>query len=111
MANINDFKANLKAVAQSLISLSNQFRVTLTLLSIGGETVRSIFSNASIFDAKSWCCCLSVVVILTLLVIEHLILGLLRLLNDTDFLIRNAMERWITGSMNMTDNTGVIAFA
>ena len=30
-------------------------------------------------------------------------------MNDTDFMIRNAMERWSNGINDLADNTGVIA--
>lgn len=30
-------------------------------------------------------------------------------MNDTDFMIRNAMERWMNGINDLADNTGVVA--
>ena len=39
--------------------------------------------------------------------IEHLKIGQLRYINDTDFKLRNAFERWSNGINNMTDNEGL----
>ena len=39
--------------------------------------------------------------------IEHL-LHVTTILNDTDFLIRNAYERWLNGINNMSDNEGLV---
>ena len=40
---------------------------------------------------------------------QHLKHGLLHSMNDTDFMIRNAMERWQNGINDYANNTGVIA--
>ena len=39
--------------------------------------------------------------------IEHLLTGLITVLNDTNFKLRNAFERWQNGINNMTDNEGL----
>ena len=112
MANIDDFKANLIGGG----ARSNQFRVTITPppgIAIGldvrrtsflvrssnlpGMTMGEIpiaFRGRSIYIAgdrtfdEAWTT---------------------TFFNDTDFMIRNAMERWSNGINDLADNTGVIA--
>jgi hypothetical protein len=45
--------------------------------------------------------------LLRLQVIEQLQIGLSTVLNDTNFKLRNAFERWQNGINNMTDNEGL----
>ena len=112
MANIDDFKANLIGGG----ARANQFRVTITAptgIAIGLDVRRTSFlvrgsslpaqtlgeipipfRGRSIFiagdrpDPEAWTT---------------------TFLNDTDFMIRNAMERWMNGINDLADNTGVIA--
>ena len=112
MANIDDFKANLLGGG----ARANQFRVTITPptgISIGldvrrtsflvkGSTLPALtlgeiavpFRGRSIFIAgdrtapDTWST---------------------TFLNDTDFMIRTAMERWSNGINDLANNTGVVA--
>ena len=112
MANIDDFKANLIGGG----ARANQFRVTITpppgiaigldvrrtsflvrgsslsALSLGEIAVpfrgRSIYIAGDRTFDETWTT---------------------TFLNDTDFMIRNAMERWSNGINDLADNTGVIA--
>ena len=112
MANIDDFKANLLGGG----ARANQFRVTITPppgIAIGldvrrtsflvraanlpGMTLGEItvpFRGRSIYIAgdrtfdEGWTT---------------------TFLNDTDFMIRNAMERWSNGINDLSNNTGVVA--
>ena len=112
MANIDDFKANLVGGG----ARANQFRVTITNptgISIGlhirrtsflvrsanlpGMTLGEItvpFRGRTIYIAgdrtfdEVWTT---------------------TFLNDTDFMIRNAMERWSNGINDLADNTGVVS--
>ena len=112
MANIDDFKANLIGGG----ARANQYRVTITPppgIAIGLDVRRTSFlvtgSNLpaqalgeiaipfrgrSIYIAgdrtfdETWTT---------------------TFMNDTDFMIRNAMERWSNGINDLADNTGVIA--
>ena len=112
MANIDDFKANLIGGG----ARANQFRVTITPppgIAIGldvrrtsflvrssnlpGMTMGEIpiaFRGRNIYIAgdrtfdEAWTT---------------------TFFNDTDFMIRNAMERWSNGINDLADNTGVIA--
>ena len=112
MANIDDFKANLIGGG----ARANQFRVTITPppgIAIGLDVRRSSFLvTASILPAS------------TLGEIAVPFRGRniyvtgdrpepetwsTTFYNDTDFMIRNAMERWQNGINDFADNTGVIA--
>ena len=112
MAQIDDFKANLIGGG----ARANQFRVTITEppgIAIGldvrrtsflvrgtnlpAQTLAEIaipFRGRSIYIAgdrsfdETWST---------------------TFMNDTDFMIRNAMERWCNGINDLADNTGVIA--
>ena len=112
MANIDDFKANLLGGG----ARANQFRVTITPptgIAIGldvrrtsflvkgsslpaftlGEIAvpfrgRSIYIAGDRAAAETWNT---------------------TFLNDTDFMIRNAMERWSNGINDLANNTGVVA--
>ena len=112
MANIDDFKANLIGGG----ARANQFRVTITAptgIAIGLDVRRTsflvrsanlpamslgeipiAFRGRNIYIAgdrtfdEQWTT---------------------TFFNDTDFMIRNAMERWSNGINDLADNTGVIA--
>ena len=112
MAQIDDFKANLIGGG----ARANQYRVTVTpppgiaigldvrrtsflvtAASLPGQTLTSIpvpFRGRNIYIAgdrtfdEDWTC---------------------SFMNDTDFMIRTAMERWSNGINDFADNTGVIA--
>ena len=112
MANIDDFKANLIGGG----ARSNQFRVTITPppgIAIGLDVRRTSFLVKS-----------STLPSLNLTEIAIPFRGrniyiagdrtapetwTTMFLNDTDFMIRNAMERWSNGINDLADNTGVIA--
>ena len=112
MANIDDFKANLIGGG----ARANQFRVTVTPppgIAIGLDVRRTSFLvRGSNLPAQ------------TLTPIEIPFRGrkiyiagdrefadewTTTFMNDTDFMIRNAMERWANGINDLADNTGVIA--
>ena len=112
MANIDDFKANLIGGG----ARANQFRVTVTPpsgIAIGLDVRRASFLvRASILPAS------------TLGEIEVPFRGRniyvsgdrpapttwsTTFYNDTDFMIRNAMERWQNGINDYANNTGVTA--
>ena len=112
MANIDDFKANLIGGG----ARANQFRVTITEpagISIGLDVRRTSFLvRASNLPA------------LSLGEIPIPFRGRMiyiagdrtfddqwttSFFNDTDFMIRNAMERWSNGINDLANNTGVVA--
>ena len=112
MANIDDFKANLIGGG----ARANQFRVTITEppgIAIGLDVRRTSFLvRGTNLPAQ------------TLAEIEIPFRGRsiyiagdrsfdetwsTTFMNDTDFMIRNAMERWCNGINDLADNTGVIA--
>ena len=112
MANIDDFKANLIGGG----ARANQFRVTITPppgIAIGLDVRRTSFLvKGSSLPA------------MTLTPIEVPFRGrkiyiagdrefadewTTTFINDTDFMIRDAMERWSNGINDLADNTGVIA--
>ena len=112
MANIDDFKANLIGGG----ARANQFRVTITPppdIAIGLDVRRTSFlCRGGSLPAQ------------TLTPIEIPFRGrkiyiagdrefadewTTTFMNDTDFMIRNAMERWSNGINDLADNTGVIA--
>jgi hypothetical protein len=112
MANIDDFKANLIGGG----ARANQFRVTITPptgIATGLDVRRTSFLVKS-----------SSLPALTLSEIAIPFRGRniyiagdrtapetwsTIFLNDTDFMIRDAMERWSNGINDLADNTGVIA--
>ena len=112
MANIDDFKANLIGGG----ARANQFRVTITPpsgIAIGLDVRRASFlATASSLPAS------------TLGEIEVPFRGrtiyvsgdrpapeqwTTTFYNDTDFMVRNAMERWHNGINDFANNTGVIS--
>ena len=112
MANIDDFKANLIGGG----ARANQFRVTITPptgIAIGLDVRRTSYLVKS-----------SSLPALTLTEIAIPFRGRniyiagdrtapetwsTTFLNDTDFMIRDAMERWSNGINDLADNTGVVA--
>ena len=112
MANIDDFKANLIGGG----ARANQFRVTITPppgIAIGLDVRRTSFLvKGSNLPA------------MTMTPIEVPFRGrkiyiagdrefgdewTTTFINDTDFMVRNAMERWQNGINDLANNTGVIA--
>lgn len=112
MANIDDFKANLLGGG----ARANQFRVTVTAppgIAIGLDVRRASFlCRATNLPAQ------------TLAEIAVPFRGrniyiagdrtfdetwTTTFMNDTDFMIRNAMERWSNGINDLANNTGVVA--
>ena len=112
MALIDDFKANLIGGG----ARANQFRVTITPpsgIAIGLDVRRTSFLvRASNLPAQT----LGEIAI-TFRGRQIYIAGdrsfedawTVTFMNDTDFMIRNAMERWSNGINDLADNTGVIA--
>ena len=112
MANIDDFKANLIGGG----ARANQFRVTITAppgIAIGLDIRRSSFLvRGSSLPASA----LGEIAI-PFRGREIYIAGdrttaetwSTTFMNDTDFMVRNAMERWINGINDAADATGVIA--
>jgi hypothetical protein len=112
MANIDDFKANLIGGG----ARANQFRVTISPppgIAIGLDVRRTSFLVKS-----------SSLPALTLTEIAIPFRGRniyiagdrtapetwsTTFLNDTDFMVRDAMERWSNGINDLADNTGVVA--
>ena len=112
MANIDDFKANLIGGG----ARANQFRVTLTPppgIAIGLDVRRASFlCRATNLPANS----------ITEIAIPFrgrsiYIAGdrvfdeawTTTFMNDTDFMVRNAMEAWSNGINDLANNTGVVA--
>jgi len=109
MANINDFKSRLRGGG----ARANQFKVTLPFpgyAAVGGETSDLAFlCTATAIPGQT---------VATVPVnFRGRVLNLagdrtfnpwsITVLNDTDFKIYRAMERWMNGINNMTDNEGL----
>ena len=109
MANINDFKAKLAGGG----ARSNQFKVTMPFpgyAQVGGET-----------EDLAFLCRSTTIPAMNVGVVEVPFRGRkiyiggdrtfdpwsITVLNDTNFKIRNAMERWQNGINNMSDNEGL----
>ena len=112
MANIDDFKSNLLGGG----ARANQFRVTITAppgIAIGLDVRRtSYLVRGSSLPANT----LGEIGIpfrgRTIYIAGDRAPGdpwTTTFLNDTDFMIRNAMERWSNGINDLANNTGVIA--
>ena len=112
MANIDDFKANLIGGG----ARANQFRVTVTPppgIAIGLDVRRTSFLvRGSSLPAQT----LGEIAIpfrgRSIYIAGDRTFGetwSTTFMNDTDFMIRNAMERWCNGINDAADNTGVIA--
>ena len=109
MANINDFKAVLKGGG----ARANQFQVTMPFpgfAAVGGET-----------RTMSYLCQATNLPGMTLGEVDVKFRGrslyiagdrtfeawTTTIMNDTDFLIRNALERWMNAINSMSDNSGL----
>ena len=109
MANINDFKATLKGGG----ARANQFSMTMPFpgfAAVGGETrVMSYLCKATNLPGMT----LGEVAVpfrgrsLYIAVDRRFETWTTTIFNDTDFLIRNAMERWMNGINAMSDNSGL----
>jgi len=109
MPNINDFKAKLRGGG----ARANQFRVTMPFpgyASVGGETETMSFLTTS----TSLPGMTVAEVAIPFRGRELYVAGdrsfatwTTTILNDTNFLIRNAYERWLNGINNMSDNEGL----
>ena len=110
MANINEFKSRLKGGG----ARANQFKVTLPFpgyASVGGETSDlSFLCTATTLPGQS--------LGMTEVNFRGRVLKMtgdsrtfgdwtMSVLNDTDFKIFKAFERWMNGMNNMTDNEGL----
>ena len=112
MANIDDFKANLIGGG----ARANQYRVTITPppgIAIGLDVRRGSFLvTASSLPAQTLAD-----IAIPFRGRQIYIAGYITFetawtttfMNDTDFMIRNAMERWSNGINDLADNTGVVA--
>ena len=112
MANIDDFKANLIGGG----ARANQFRVTITEppgIAIGLDVRRTSFLvRGTNLPAQTLA-----EIAIPFRGRSSYIAGdrsfdetwSTTFMNDTDFMIRNAMERWSNGINDLADNTGVIA--
>ena len=110
MPNINDFKAKLRGGG----ARANQFRVTMPFpgyAAVGGET-----ENMSFLCTSTSLPGMTVTeVAIPFRGRELYVAGdrtfatwTTTILNDTNFLIRNAYERWLNGINNMSDNEGLV---
>ena len=109
MANINDFKARLSGGG----ARANQFKVTMPFpgySAVGGETADLAFlCSAAALPGSN--------VAVTPVNFRGRILNLtgdrtfnpwsITVMNDTDFKLFRAFERWMNGMNNMTDNEGL----
>ena len=109
MANINDFKSRLRGGG----ARANQFKVTLPFpgySAVGGETSDLAFlCSATTLPGSN--------VAVTPVNFRGRILNLtgdrtfnpwsITVMNDTDFKLFRAFERWMNGMNNMTDNEGL----
>ena len=110
MPNINDFKSKLRGGG----ARANQFRVTMPFpgfASVGGETeTMSFLTTSTSLPGMT----LGEVAIpfrgreLYVAGDRTFATWSTTILNDTDFLIRNAYERWLNGINNMSDNEGLV---
>ena len=112
MANIDDFKANLIGGG----ARANQYRVTITPppgIAIGLDVRRTSFLvTASSLPAQTLA-----EIAIPFRGRQIYIAGdrtfedpwTVTFMNDTDFMIRNAMERWSNGINDLAEGTGVIA--
>jgi len=109
MANINDFKA----VMQGGGARGNQFQVTMPFpgySTVGGETrVMSFLCKATNLPGQT----LGEIAVpfrgrqLYIAGDRTFETWTTTIMNDTDFLIRNAMERWMNGINALSDNSGL----
>ena len=109
MANINDFKSRLKGGG----ARANQFKVTLPFpgfASVGGETSDMAFLCTATSTPASTVAEVAVAFRGRSLYVagdRTFDTWSTTVLNDTDFKIYRATERWLNGINNMTDNEGL----
>ena len=109
MANINDFKSRLKGGG----ARANQFKVTLPFpgfASVGGETSDMAFLCTATSTPASSVADVAVAFRGSSLYVagdRTFDTWSTTVLNDTDFKIYRAVERWLNGINNMTDNEGL----
>ena len=109
MANINDFKSRLKGGG----ARANQFKVTLPFpgfASVGGETSDMAFLCTSTSTPASTVSDVPIAFrgrTLYMAGDRTFDTWSTTVLNDTDFKIYRATERWLNGINNMTDNEGL----
>ena len=109
MANINDFKSRLKGGG----ARANQFKVTLPFpgfASVGGETSDMAFLCTATSTPASNIADVAVPFRGRSLYVagdRTFDTWSTTVLNDTDFKIYRATERWLNGINNMTDNEGL----
>ena len=109
MANINDFKSRLKGGG----ARANQFKVTLPFpgfASVGGETSDMAFLCTATSTPASTVSDVGVAFRGRTLYVagdRTFATWSTTVLNDTDFKIYRATERWLNGINNMTDNEGL----
>ena len=109
MANINDFKSRLKGGG----ARANQFKVTLPFpgfASVGGETSDMAFLCTATSTPASTVADVAVAFRGRSLYVagdRTFDTWSTTVLNDTDFKIYRATERWLNGINNMTDNEGL----
>ena len=109
MANINDFKSRLKGGG----ARANQFKVTLPFpgfASVGGETSDMAFLCTATSTPASNVADVAVPFRGRSLYVagdRTFDTWSTTVLNDTDFKIYRATERWLNGINNMTDNEGL----
>ena len=110
MANISDFVSKLKGGG----ARANQFKVTMPFpgfAAVGGETESMAFlCSATTLPAST----LGEIVVpfrgrnIYMAGDREFDVWSTTIINDTDFLIRNAIERWTNGINNMSDNEGLV---
>ena len=109
MANINDFKSRLKGGG----ARANQFKVTLPFpgyASVGGETSDMAFLCTATSTPASNIADVAVPFRGRSLYVagdRTFDTWTTTVLNDTDFKIYRAVERWLNGINNMSDNEGI----
>ena len=109
MANINDFKARLKGGG----ARANQFKVTLPFpgfAAVGGETADMAFLCQAASIPGSTVADVAVPFRGRSLYVagdRTFATWSTTVINDTDFKIYRACERWLNGINNMTDNEGL----
>ena len=109
MANINDFKARLKGGG----ARANQFKVTMPFpgfSAVGGETSDLAFLCQSTTIPGQTISAIAVPFrgrVLQIAGDRTFNPWSMTIMNDTDFKIYRAFERWLNGINNMTDNEGM----
>ena len=109
MANINDFKSRLKGGG----ARANQFKVTLPFpgyASVGGETSDMAFLCTATSTPASTVAEVAIPFRGRSLYVagdRTFDTWTTTVLNDTDFKIYRAVERWLNGINNMSDNEGI----